>query len=199
MRIRESPDTQGRQRQRLIQSLGFVAVSTRLLRMNLAMTSLPVDNSDSRELALAEFVCRRNCSIGPGPLVLVFCSLVALAFGFGIAFALHGPWLILPFAGIEMLAVGCAFVVCGSRVGEYERVRIRPDAVTVEAVGRKGVVSHEFNPRWARLQVQKRPQAVRIWLSQAGKRVELGRHLGFERRLAFCSEFDAALKAAARA
>jgi uncharacterized membrane protein len=167
--------------------------------MTLAMKSQPVVDPDSRELAVAEFVCRRNCSIAPGALVLVFCSLVALAFGFGIAFAFHGPWMILPFAGVEMLALGCAFLVCGRRVGEFERVRVGPDMVVVEEGGRGGVVAHEFNPRWARVEVHRRPLAVRVWLFQAGRKVELGQHLGFERRLAFCNDFEAALKAAARA
>ena len=146
-----------------------------------------------------EFLSRRNCSIGPGGLVAVFASLVALSFGFGAAFAAHGPWLILPFAGLEMLVVGCAFFACGRRVGDYERISVGAHAVTVEQVNGKRRTVREFNPHWARLVVDHCPGGVRVVLSQSGKQVEIGGHLGLERRLALATEFGAALRGAVRA
>jgi uncharacterized membrane protein len=146
-----------------------------------------------------EFLSRRNCSIGPGSLIAVFASLVALSFGFGAVFASYGPWLILPFAGLEMLAVGCAFFTCGRRVGDFERISVGAHAVTIEQVQGKRRVVQEFNPRWARLSVLRQPADVKVLLSQSGKQVELGRHLGVERRLAFANDFGAALRAAANA
>jgi uncharacterized membrane protein len=146
-----------------------------------------------------EFVSRRNCSIGPRPLIAVFASLVALSIGFGIAFAVAGPWLVLPFAGLEMLVVGLAFVACGRHAGDFERIRVDPLAVTVEQVAGQCRTVHEFNPRWARLTVAHRATGVRLMLSQSGNHVELGGHLGFERRQAFAAEFGAALREAARA
>ena len=146
-----------------------------------------------------EFLSRRNCSIGPGGLIAVFASLTALSFGFGLAFASHGPWLILPFAGLEMLVVGCAFFACGRRVGDYERVFVGAHAVTIEQVSGKQRTVREFNPRWARLSVLREPAEVKVLLSHAGEHIELGRHLGFERRLAFANEFGAALRGAANA
>jgi len=144
-----------------------------------------------------EFLSRRNCSIGPVGLIAVFASLVALSFGFGAAFASYGPWLILPFAGLEMLVVGCAFFACGRRVGEFERISVRSDVVTVEQVSGKRRTVQQFHPRWARLSVLQKPADVRVLLSQSGRQVELGRHLGVERRLAFANDFGAALRGAA--
>ncbi len=163
------------------------------------MNPLPADAPDHRDAAAVEFVCRRNCSIGPRPLLLVFASLAALSFGFGAAFAALGPWMVLPFAGVEMLALGAAFLVCGRSAGSYERVRVAADAVVVEVFERESVIRREFNPRWARVRVLRGPQSVRIVLSEAGREFELGRHLGFERRLAFAAEFEAAFRMAARA
>lgn len=146
-----------------------------------------------------EFVSRRNCSIGPQALIGVFASLSLLSFGFGVAFAAHGPWLILPFAGIETLVVGVAFFACARHAGDYERILVRPDAVTVEQVAGGSRTVREFNPRWAKLTIARRPLGVTVALSQSGEQAEVGRHLGFERRLAFAAEFDAAFRRAARA
>ena len=132
-------------------------------------------------------------------MMAVFASLAALAFGFGAAFAAFGPWLILPFAGIEIAALGTAFVLCGRGVGNFERVRVAPRAVTVEIVERASHRVYEFNPRWARLRVERGPQWVRVLLSQSGRELELGRHLGFERRSAFAQEIHAAFASAAHA
>ena len=129
----------------------------------------------------------------------VFASLAALSFGFGAAFAALGPWMILPFAGIEMAALALAFIVCGRAVGSYERVRVSANAVSVEIVEREAKHHHEFNPRWARLRVLRGPQSVRVLLSQSGRETELGRHLGFEQRAAFAGQFEAAFRVAARA
>jgi len=146
-----------------------------------------------------EFLLRRNCSIGPVGLIGVFASLVALSFGFGVAFASFGPWLILPFAGLEMLVVGAAFFACGRRVGDFERILVGAQSVTVEHVDGRRRTVQAFNPRWARLSVLHEPAGVKVLLSQSGRQVELGRHLGFERRLAFAKEFGAALRGAANA
>lgn len=169
------------------------AASGALSGSNSLICQAPTEPRDEHS---TEFVLRRNCSIGPLPLLVVFASLVALSFGFGAAFAAHGPWMILPFAGLEMLALGAAFAICGGRAGEYERVTVSRDAVTVENVTARTREVHEFNTQWAQLDVTRAPQAVRIFLAQSGRRLELGRHLGFERRLAFAAELRAALASA---
>ncbi len=158
-----------------------------------------LDSTFASQHGNVEFLSRRNCSIGPRGLIAVFASLVALSFGFGVAFASYGPWLILPFAGLEMLVVGYAFFACGRRAGEFERISVGPRMVTIEHGNGSTRSVQEFNPRWARLSVLRQPAGVKVLLSQSGKQVELGRHLGFERRLAFANEFGAALRGASNA
>jgi hypothetical protein len=163
------------------------------------MNQQGLDSSVASQHGDVEFLSRRNCSLGPGGLIAVFASLVALSFGFGAAFASFGPWLILPFAGLEMLVVGCAFFACGRRVGDFERISVGPHAVIIEQVSGKRRTVLEFNPRWAQLSVLRKPAEVKVLLSQSGKQVELGRHLGVERRLAFANDFGTALRGAANA
>lgn len=53
---------------------------------------------------------KRNCSISPAALARVFALLVAVTLGIGIAFAAVGAWLVLPFAGIEVVVLAAAFI-----------------------------------------------------------------------------------------
>ena len=62
----------------------------------------------------------RNCSISPAGLLAVFAALSTVTLAFGIGFAIVGAWLILPFAGLEVLMLGIAFVVHARHVGAQE-------------------------------------------------------------------------------
>ena len=57
----------------------------------------------------------RNCSISPQGLALAFVLLAAVAIGIGVGFAAVGAWLVLPFAGLEALALGAAFFAVARR------------------------------------------------------------------------------------
>lgn len=98
-----------------------------------------------------------------------------------------------------MLALGVAFVLCGRGAGDLERICLLPHVVTVEHVRGGQRVVHEFNPQWAKLEIVREALSIRVWLSQAGRELELGRHLGYQQRSAFASAFKVAYSGAARA
>lgn len=153
---------------------------------------------------VAEFVLRRNCSLSPGALMLVFGSVAALSFAFGAMFAALGAWMILPFAGIELLALGAAFVIHGMHATDCERVRVAGDVVTVEVVEGRSSRVHEFQIRSVRLlaggETEKRSAGgVSLKLVSRGREVEVGRHLDQQRRAGFERNLRAALQVAARA
>jgi uncharacterized membrane protein len=52
----------------------------------------------------------------------VFALLAAVSVGIGIGFAMVGAWLVLPFAGIEAIALGIAFLATAWRMADYERI-----------------------------------------------------------------------------
>ena len=65
----------------------------------------------------------RHCSISPAGLLWAFAGLAAVTLAIAAGFAFMGAWLILPFAGLEVLALAVAFVVHVRRVGkELENV-----------------------------------------------------------------------------
>jgi uncharacterized membrane protein len=57
--------------------------------------------------------------------------MVVVSFGIAIAFALKGAWLILPFAGLEMLVLGAALYVVARRGCRWQTVSIQGDQVEV--------------------------------------------------------------------
>ena len=54
---------------------------------------------------------KRNCSISPASLACVFAALAIAVLAIGAGFALLGAWLILPFAGLEVLLLAGAFLL----------------------------------------------------------------------------------------
>ena len=132
-------------------------------------------------------------------MMLVFASLAAVSFGIAAVFAALGPWLILPFAGIEIAALGLAFMLCGRRAGDFERIRLLPHTLTVEHVQGQRQVVHQFNPQWARLEIVHGALSIRVLLTQAGRVLELGQHLGYRQRCAFATAFKAAYANVGRA
>jgi uncharacterized membrane protein len=139
---------------------------------------------------------KRNCSIAPRQLILVFVALNVVSFTIAIGFALFGPWVIVPFAGVEMLVLGIAFWVWSQHATDYERVAIENGKITLQVVERERVVqSYEWNPHWARLEMVAEPFGCKLLLSQAGKKTEIARHLDGARKLQWMVEFKSALAA----
>jgi len=75
---------------------------------------------------------KRNCSAGARQLALVFASLVAVSFTFGVAFAAQGLWMVLPFVGLEIVAVAAAFLAYGRHAVDFDRIELRDVRLIVE-------------------------------------------------------------------
>jgi uncharacterized membrane protein len=166
--------------------------------MQALMDDVAGEAANAAAPVVAEFVLRRNCSLAPGALMLVFGSVAALSFGFGAAFAALGAWMILPFAGIELLALGVAFVIHGRHATDCERVRVAGDVVRVEVVEGSRSRVHEFPTRWVRLLADESRRLRRLMLVGRGEAVEVGRHLDARRRAGLEQNLRAALREAAR-
>lgn len=143
------------------------------------------------------WLLKRNCSASPHQLALVFASLVAVSLLFGVAFAAHGLWLVLPFVGLEMLAVALAFVSYGRHAADCERIEVGAQALTVERFEGGRRQCWTLAPGWARVEVDRSGQGwmgrVRLFVTARGERVEIGRHLPDQRRLRLAEDLRRAL------
>lgn len=143
------------------------------------------------------WLIKRNCSAGPRQLAVVFVSLVGVSFAFGVGFAAFGLWMVLPFVGLELIAVGTAFFFYGWHAADFERIAIAPGAVSVERVEGAHTRRWEFDPRVSHVQVQARGrqwgQRVRVYLRSPAATLELGRFLLDQRRSQLAGEISGAL------
>jgi len=133
---------------------------------------------------------KRNCSISPRGLLLVFALLAALPVGIASAFAMLGAWLILPFAGLEVLLLGAAFWLTARHATDYERIERARERLTVDVSDAERLRHYELDARGARVHLQD----GRVLLDTAAAQLEVGRHLAAEGRAGFAAELGKRLQ-----
>jgi uncharacterized membrane protein len=136
---------------------------------------------------------KRNCSISPRDLARVLALAVCVSLGIGVGFACFGAWPVLPFAGVEMLALGVAFYLNGRHASDRERIALGGGRLVVEASDAGRTQRHEFNPRWLRLDERRFGGDLRLLLRSRGSELEIGRHLSTERRAALAARLRRSL------
>ena len=137
-------------------------------------------------------VAMRNNSLSSSGRVFAFGFIFVVSVGIACAFAALGAWLILPFAGLEMLVLFWAFHHVERHASDYERIAIAGDKVSIEIreVGRAR--HHELSRYWAQVVVSR--NGARLALRSHGREVEIGRHLNDCERLALAHAIGAELR-----
>ena len=154
-----------------------------------------------RELVFEEqasgssLLLKRNCSISPGGMLRVFALLGLASLCIATGFALAGAWLILPFAGLEVFALGAAFIVNARHATDFERIEVSADRLTLEIAEADRLARYVFHPRVAKLRLEKdEGYGARVLLRTPGRDVEVGRHLDAEARVEFAAELSKRLR-----
>jgi len=114
-----------------------------------------------------------------------------------VVFALHGFWPVLPFAGLELLALGTAFYSCILRSQRREVVTIDADVLRVEKGRRYAEECWECPSFWARVLLEKSSIAwypSRLLIAYQGRRVEIGRLLSDEERAGLADTLKLSLR-----
>jgi uncharacterized membrane protein len=138
-------------------------------------------------------VIRPNQSLSWRTAIQVYAAIAIVCLGIGIAFALHGFWTVLPFAGLEILVLGAAFYLCLTRSQIREVVSVNASVVTVEK-GRQTPEERWECPRvWAQIRLEP-PQFAwypsRLAIAFQGRQVQLGAFLNEEERRALAAELQ---------
>lgn len=140
---------------------------------------------------------RPNCSLSWRSALKVYLVIAACCLGIGLAFALHGFWPVLPFAGLEILVLGMAFYLCLERGQIREVVTVSADLVTVEK-GRAQPRERWQCPRaWARVELEPAPVAwypSRLAVGFQSRQIEIGGFLNEEERRALAQDLREALR-----
>ena len=122
--------------------------------------------------------------MSPAGLALVFAALAVLVLAIGVGFAAAGAWLILPFAGLEVLLLGAAFVLYARHAADYERIELERGRLTIEVA--EGTCTERYELEPARVSVEE----GRVVVRGAKQELELGRHLGAEARMKLAAELE---------
>ena len=158
------------------------------------MLSLP--REPARELPFRDgnagfsLILKRNCSISPAGLAGVFSALALALVAIGAAFAIAGAWLVLPFAGLEVLLLAAAYLMHARHAADYERIELEAGRLTVE------VGEAQKTSRWVTQACEARLclQQERVLLLVAREQLELGRHLDAQTRARFAAELQKRLR-----
>jgi uncharacterized membrane protein len=126
------------------------------------------------------FVLSPNCSISWSELVAFYLFTCLVALAVGLFFTLQGLWLVLPFSGLEMVALGLGLHLTSRKVYRKEVITLDQDRTRIE----KGVLQVDqcwgFETSWVRL-LDEPPGASnrrrRLALGAHGKYVEVGNFL----------------------
>lgn len=130
-------------------------------------------------------VSQHNRSLSSTGRNAVLGSLVFVSLAISLGFALHGAWMILPFAGAEIALLFFAFRAIGRRAGNYETISICGDRILIERWESGKPSRFEFNRFWAQVVFQpaRHGRGEVLALRSHGREVQFGRHLTQEQRV----------------
>lgn len=128
-----------------------------------------------------------HCSLQPRGAVMFFVSICIVSFAIAGFLAMRGMWPVLPFAGLEMLALAWALHLSMRRRQYSQIIRLTEELVRVET--RIGPRSHqiEFTRHWARVKLRDaefRLHPSRLLIESHGRACEIGGFLNEEERRA---------------
>ncbi len=138
---------------------------------------------------------RRNCSVTPAQLGWLYASLCVVSLGIGAFFWFQGAVLVLPFASLEMVAVGLAFLAYARHAADGEHISLQGRRLVVETENGGRTERAEFNRDWVRVEPSADDRSL-IEVSGQGRRMIVGRYLRPELRPALAREIRQALREA---
>lgn len=140
-----------------------------------------------------QWLLKRNCSTTPHQMMGFYASLCAVSLVIGVFFWAQGATLVMPFAWLEIVAVGAALLVYSRHATDSERIRLQPGRLTVEHVSGRHVERVEFSPAWVRVEPEHGDRSL-IELSGQGQCIAVGRFVRPELRRQLANELRWALR-----
>lgn len=146
--------------------------------------------------AISHIIVRPNQSMTWAQTKLVFLAVAAVSLAIALSFAAMGFWPVLPFAGLELMALGYCLYRCAWGSEMREVITVDDGTVTVER-GRKAPESRwRFHRSWLTVRLV-RPAATwhpsRLELREKGTSVEVGGFLTEPERRRLADELNDAI------
>jgi uncharacterized membrane protein len=126
-----------------------------------------------------------NCSLTPAGARLFFGATCLFSLAFAMIFVLMGFWPVLPFWGLEMLALGLALNASMQRRRYTQTVTITDSQISLVTRTRRGEAKQEFARHWAKVRLRSsriRVYPSRLMIESRGRAFEVGSFLTEEER-----------------
>lgn len=129
-----------------------------------------------------KLIAKPNNSMSPRDTLMLVMGLAVLCFIIAIAFARMGAWLVLPFAGLEILAISYAFYYIQLHADDFDSITIEEDKVVVEKRNDKQFTTTVFQRHWAQVSVRDVASGGGaigkrgLFIRSHGKEVEFGKN-----------------------
>jgi uncharacterized membrane protein len=142
-----------------------------------------------------EWVLKRNCSMAPGQLFGLFLALCVVSLGIASFFWFQGAKLVMPFAWLELIAVGGAFLVYARHAADQEMIALSKGSLTVRNTSGNVTETVCFVPEWVSVEPVTGDESL-IQLSGQGRKIEVGRFVRPELRRQLAKELRQAVRVA---
>lgn len=123
-------------------------------------------------------------------------SLGVVCMGIAIAMATFGLWMVIPFAGLEIIfIIGCLYYTL-KRLSRQEVITVKSDAITIEWGYRSPDVTVNLPRQWSRLRYRCKDSEFEVGelsLSAHGRSYALGRCLNKKEKKVLHGELQLAL------
>lgn len=136
--------------------------------------------ADNHEFSL---IAKRNCSLQAAERWRAFWLIAIVSAVIALGLAAIGAWPVLPFAGLELVALWIAFRRFAREADDFQRVTIRGDRLLVESCTRGRVERYEWNRYWTQVVVRDGSGNCHVALRSHGREIEFGRCLSDGARL----------------
>lgn len=153
----------------------------------------PAPAGSGRHDDTVQWLLKRNCSASPRQMLVCVAALSLLSLAIGTFFWVQGASLVMPFAWLEVAALGVALLVYSRHAADSERIQLQPGRLTVEHVHGRHVDRVEFATAWVRIEPAHGDRSL-IELSGQGQRISVGRFVRPELRRQLADELRWALR-----
>lgn len=139
-----------------------------------------------------EFYLKRNCSISPNHLAIIFIFLGLISTTIGTIFYLFGAPLILPFSLLEIFALVAAYFYNALHANDFERLRVDSKNVYFESKFGLKYCEEKFLKSLARILPTDQNNLIK--LSQGQRNIYFGKNIHSRLRSLLEIEIKQALK-----
>ena len=160
------------------------------------MVNIERDIDTAQCTAQCRFILRPNRSLSWRGSLIFFFSLCVVSGSIAIGLGLLGFWLVLPFAGLELLGLGIGLYIVAQRCQQCEVISIAEESIRIERGKRYPCEQWILARFWAQVVLERCPKQwypSRLLIRSQGRVVEIGKFLNEQERQHLAKELARSL------